>query len=174
MEAIASRLEASATISKKLLAWRPSPLGWRPSLLVARSFLSASGPSGGEHGGRMRPSYEGSRPGPYLAGHCSLQWIGRVYGRLVRFFGRHKARLKRLNKKLLDTSALLIVTSALLVVTSGKGFKGWREAFQSFLSSQAAIGLTPSKFVRLLWWRSCKRPLSGWRLPAPMKSRLNA
>lgn len=46
--------------------------------------------SGGEHGGRMRPDYEGTRPGPYLAGHCSLQWIGRVYSRLVRFFGRDK------------------------------------------------------------------------------------
>ncbi len=38
----------------------------------------------------MRPDYEGTRPGPYLAGHCSLQWIGRVYSRLVRFFGRDK------------------------------------------------------------------------------------
>lgn len=46
--------------------------------------------SGGEHGGRMRPDYEGTRPGPYLAGHCSLHWIGRVYSRLVRFFGRDK------------------------------------------------------------------------------------
>ncbi|CAL1159526.1 unnamed protein product [Cladocopium goreaui] len=45
---------------------------------------------GGEHGGRMRPDYEGTRPGPYLAGHCSLHWIGRVYSRLVRFFGRDK------------------------------------------------------------------------------------
>ena len=38
----------------------------------------------------MRPDYEGTRPGPYLAGHCSLHWIGRVYSRLVRFFGRDK------------------------------------------------------------------------------------
>lgn len=45
---------------------------------------------GGEHGGRMRPDYEGTRPGPYLAGHCSLQWVGQVYSRLLPFFGKDR------------------------------------------------------------------------------------
>ena len=38
----------------------------------------------------MRPDYEGTRAGPYLAGHCSLHWIGRVYSKLKSFFGREK------------------------------------------------------------------------------------
>ena len=45
---------------------------------------------GGEHGGRMRPDYQGTRPGPYLAGHCSLQWVGQVYSRLLPFFGKER------------------------------------------------------------------------------------
>ena len=62
---------------------------------LAKLHASSSGDSwmmivGGEHGGRMRPDYEGTRPGPYLAGHCSLQWIGRVYSRLLPFFGQDR------------------------------------------------------------------------------------
>jgi len=45
---------------------------------------------GGEHGGIMRDSADGSRPGPYLAGHCSLHWMGITYDRLVKFFGRSR------------------------------------------------------------------------------------
>eukprot|EP00931_Biecheleriopsis_adriatica_P076903 TRINITY_DN50564_c0_g1_i1.p1 TRINITY_DN50564_c0_g1~~TRINITY_DN50564_c0_g1_i1.p1 ORF type:complete len:457 (+),score=64.51 TRINITY_DN50564_c0_g1_i1:35-1372(+) len=45
---------------------------------------------GGEHGGMMRPDFKGTRPGPYLAGHCSLQNIGRAYSMLVPFFGRSR------------------------------------------------------------------------------------
>eukprot|EP00927_Polykrikos_kofoidii_P026221 TRINITY_DN23399_c0_g1_i1.p1 TRINITY_DN23399_c0_g1~~TRINITY_DN23399_c0_g1_i1.p1 ORF type:complete len:507 (+),score=64.64 TRINITY_DN23399_c0_g1_i1:98-1618(+) len=45
---------------------------------------------GGEHGGLMRPDANNTRPGPYLAGHCSLQWVGITYSRLVRFFGRDR------------------------------------------------------------------------------------
>ena len=39
MEAIASRLEGITTSSKKLLGWRPLPVGWRQILLLARSYL---------------------------------------------------------------------------------------------------------------------------------------
>eukprot|EP00929_Paragymnodinium_shiwhaense_P095678 TRINITY_DN56922_c0_g1_i3.p1 TRINITY_DN56922_c0_g1~~TRINITY_DN56922_c0_g1_i3.p1 ORF type:complete len:471 (-),score=75.96 TRINITY_DN56922_c0_g1_i3:167-1579(-) len=45
---------------------------------------------GGEHGGIMRKDAKKTRPGPYLAGHCSLQWIGITYSRLVDFFGRDR------------------------------------------------------------------------------------
>lgn len=45
---------------------------------------------GGEHGGIMREDPKGTRPGPFLAGHCSMQWVGQAYSRLVDFFGRER------------------------------------------------------------------------------------
>lgn len=45
---------------------------------------------GGEHGGIMREDPKRTRPGPFLAGHCSMQWIGKAYDRLADFFGRER------------------------------------------------------------------------------------
>ena len=57
---------------------------------------------GGEHGTRMRPDYRGTRPGPYLAGHCSLQWVGQVYSRLLPFFGRDRVLVVAQLRETLD------------------------------------------------------------------------
>mmetsp|Transcript_90052 Transcript_90052/g.156040 ORF Transcript_90052/g.156040 Transcript_90052/m.156040 type:complete len:478 (-) Transcript_90052:53-1486(-) len=45
---------------------------------------------GGEHGGIMREDPKRTRPGPFLAGHCSMQWVGKAYDRLINFFGRER------------------------------------------------------------------------------------
>mmetsp|Transcript_137954 Transcript_137954/g.440607 ORF Transcript_137954/g.440607 Transcript_137954/m.440607 type:complete len:601 (+) Transcript_137954:891-2693(+) len=45
---------------------------------------------GGEHGGIMRADARATRPGPFLAGHCSLEWVGFAYSRLKKFFGRDR------------------------------------------------------------------------------------
>ncbi|CAK0865684.1 unnamed protein product, partial [Prorocentrum cordatum] len=38
----------------------------------------------------MREDFHRTRPGPFLAGHCSLHWVGETYARLRDLFGRER------------------------------------------------------------------------------------
>lgn len=75
---------------------------------------------GGEYGGMMRPDAKGQRPGPYFAGHCSLNWIGIAYERLLPYFGRDRIIVIAQLKESLDWLEAAAVDEASAERLAGK------------------------------------------------------
>lgn len=91
--ALAARFFASSSSSS--LAVAPPPLNSEETAVLEALHTASDGDSwlvivGGEHGGIMREDPRGTRPGPFLAGHASLQWVGIAFERLLPFFGRER------------------------------------------------------------------------------------